>query len=646
MPYFDEAGIKAQETKEKNNIRLEDNSTSNDVVNESMLRQKLKNLVQKEFFHQLEPVEVLEIVQDQNRNKFGKIIGRYVYSEQNLPLDDCREGGAFIPLNSNIIQMPLPGEVVIGFEFDGNRYYFSAINPTPSNVNNLEELQGYSNTTGAEEYHTKYFEQGSYYADNSDNVKGRKDNRDENTLKRRGGKNSSLDYGDTIIQGRHNNFVHLSSDQRQNPKSDSGNVTIGAYRKNTKGSSIELTTTEQVLYPNQVIDLGNDMKFDREGNAVNKPFIAGNGEGQSGFTEPSIFLNSDRIVLNAQEDDIAIFAKGNVHIKGTSVQIKNAEVVDVNSKQFVQNVENVYRITQDVKAGNVVLLPERIVEEGADKALEFRKNINRLIVKINGLIPAAIPGTRAIPNPAWLNNIRQKIQTARDNLEKNKLITSLKWLDFKTWKTYTIDELREAWSPVPGMAEVISKLSNLQALIDDVERIEEEYNVVKSQVETAKAIIEGPKEYISSFAYGALSGASVTFGGKELIDFEDVLNKYEDDGGDLSQIENGQELKDRIFKAKQEVESLEGIPDTGENEEYIFQRQRVFGDGNPNSQITYDSVMGRFKSDLQSGMYNGFMMKDLELDIQLETETAKRDLTKMLGETAKQQQELEQIEFK
>ena len=58
MAYFDEAGIKAQETKEQNNIRLEDNSTSNDIVDESLLRQKLKNLVQKEFFHQLEPVEV------------------------------------------------------------------------------------------------------------------------------------------------------------------------------------------------------------------------------------------------------------------------------------------------------------------------------------------------------------------------------------------------------------------------------------------------------------------------------------------------------------------------------------------------------------------------------------------------------------
>ena len=388
------------------------------------------------------------------------------------------------------------------------------------------------------------------------------------------------------------------------------------------------------------------MKFDREGNAVNKAFIAGNGEGQSGFTEPSIFLNSDRIVLNAQEDDIAIFAKGNIHIKGTSVQIKNAEVVDINSKQFVQNVENVYRITQDVKAGNVVLLPERIVEEGADKALEFRKNINHLINQINSLIPAAIPGTRAIPNPAWLKTIRDKIKSAREALEQNKLITSLKWLDFKSWKTYTIDELREAWSPVPGMAEVISKLSNLQALIEDVERIEEEYNVVKSQVETAKAIIDGPKEYIASFAYGALSGAAVTFGGKELVSFEDVLNKYEDDGGDLNEIENGQELKDRISQAKKDVESLEGIPDTGESDIYEAERLRIFGDGNPNSQITYDSVMGRFKSDIQSGQYNGFMMKDLELDIQLETETAKRDLTKMLADAATQQQELEQVEFK
>ena len=267
--------------------------------------------------------------------------------------------------NQILFKCHLPGEVVIGFEFDGNRYYFSAVNPTPADINNLDELKGLSNTTGQEEYKTKFFEQSSYYADNSDNVKGRKDNREENTTKRRGGKNSSFDLGDTLIQGRHNNFVHLSSDQRKNPKSDSGNITIGAYRKNDKGSSIEITTREEILYPQKVIQLGEDMKFDTFGNTTKEPFIA------EGFTEPSIFLNSDRIVLFAageEQGDIAIFENNNVHIKGKSVQIRNTEVVDVNSKQFVQNVENVYRITQDVKAGNVVLLPEGVVEEGADKA--------------------------------------------------------------------------------------------------------------------------------------------------------------------------------------------------------------------------------------------------------------------------------------
>ena len=149
MAYFDEAGIKAQETKEKNNIRLEDNSTSNRVVDENLLRLKIKQIVQKEFFHQLEPIEVLEIVQDQEKNKFGKIIGRYVYSEQSQPLEQCRENGAFIPLSSNIIQMPLPGEVVIGFEFNGDRYYFSSVNPTPADISNLRELEGNPSEKGS-----------------------------------------------------------------------------------------------------------------------------------------------------------------------------------------------------------------------------------------------------------------------------------------------------------------------------------------------------------------------------------------------------------------------------------------------------------------------------------------------------------------
>jgi hypothetical protein len=368
------------------------------------------------------------------------------------------------------------------------------------------------------------------------------------------------------------------------------------------------------------------MKFDTFGNTTKEPFIA------EGFTEPSIFLNSDRIVLFAageEQGDIAIFANNNVHIKGKSVQIRNAEVVDVNSKQFVQNVENVYRITQDVKAGNVIILPEGIVEEGADKAQEYRKNINKLIVKINSLIPAAIPGTRATPNPLWFKNIRDGIKEAREALEQNKLITSLKWLDFKKWKTYTIEELKEAWSPVPGMAEIISKLGNLQSLIEDVERVQEEYNVIKSDIENTRAILSAPKDYIAEIAYGS----AVTFGGKEIVSLTDILNKYEDDGGKLNEVENGEELKERLQSVNQEIE--QGVFDEADEE-------RIFGDGDPNSSTTANSLVGKLKSDIQSGLYNGFMMQDLDLEIKLETETAKKDLTVMLSEASKQNQEIQE----
>ena len=47
------------------------------------------------------------------------------------------------------------------------------------------------------------------------------------------------------------------------------------------------------------------------------------------------------------------------------------------------------------------------------------------------------------------------------------------------------------------MAEIISKLGNLQALIEDAERIQEEYNVIKSDIENTRAILSAPKDYIA-----------------------------------------------------------------------------------------------------------------------------------------------------
>ncbi len=85
----------------------------------------------------------------------------------------------------------------------------------------------------------------------------------------------------------------------------------------------------------------------------------------NGFTEPSIFINSDRIVLNAKTEDIAIFAaKGNVHIKGTKVQIRNSRQVSLSANEVVNETKKLYRLKEDLKSGNVLLLPEGIVERG------------------------------------------------------------------------------------------------------------------------------------------------------------------------------------------------------------------------------------------------------------------------------------------
>ena len=76
MPYFDEAPAKFGETKEKNTVVLEDNSSSNRNIDERLLRLKMKQVVQKEFFHQLEPVEVVEVEEEADGSKFGNIYGR------------------------------------------------------------------------------------------------------------------------------------------------------------------------------------------------------------------------------------------------------------------------------------------------------------------------------------------------------------------------------------------------------------------------------------------------------------------------------------------------------------------------------------------------------------------------------------------
>ena len=583
MPYFDKLG---EDDKRGHLSYNEASSIDNKPVTEDMLRLKVKQIVQDEFFHQLEPVEVLEVRENPKNANKGLVVGRYVYSEYNKPFEQCvRPENFFIPLNPNLMQLPLPGEVVIGFEFAGQRYYFSSVNNSPDIIN--YDRTGISIDT--EQSVAGQIVGGSkYFKDVSRNIKGR----------------DKIYQGDTLIQGRHNNFIQLSSNQHKdselNPEDvASGNINIGINNLTNK-SSIRLTTAEQIDYPPRVIEIGNQMELSNDNRYKMKdrsPFV-------SKFAGPSIFMQSDRVVMYAKEDDIAIFAgKGNVHIKGTKVQIRNSEQVNISSKSFSQQVQTTYRLKEDLKSGNVLLLPNGIVERGRTLAEKHQENILHFFDQLNSLIPAAIPGTRSVPNPAWLKTIRDKIKSARKRLKQNKLIISLKWLDFDDWKTYTIDELREAWSPVPGMSEVLSKLSNLTDLIEEVDKLKEDYEVAKAQFEEYKAIAENPAEYFETLIYSKIESLTID----DFIQMEATLNDFEANGGDLSSIANGPELKQEAGQLKSQYEAIAQLP---------FEQQE-------DARKAWRDDARKFKEKCQGGFANGFSISIAEKEIDVSTkETA------------------------
>ena len=53
-------------------------------------------------------------------------VGRYVYSEQGDSLEEIGDR-TFLPLNSNIIQYPLRGELWLGLDYKGQQYYIIKI---------------------------------------------------------------------------------------------------------------------------------------------------------------------------------------------------------------------------------------------------------------------------------------------------------------------------------------------------------------------------------------------------------------------------------------------------------------------------------------------------------------------------------------
>ena len=186
-----------------------DKAFDNELITRNELYAILDQLKDESQFHQLEIFEVVDV----DTENVGSVIGRYVYSEQGDSLEEIGDR-TFLPLNSNIIQYPLRGELWLGLDYKGQQFYISRLSKDITDVN-YRKL----NESAISENQTLDLSRGGTYQEISP-------------------EHADVEVGDTLIQGRFGNFITLTSRQSQG-LDESPRITINNQRSIVDLESID-----------------------------------------------------------------------------------------------------------------------------------------------------------------------------------------------------------------------------------------------------------------------------------------------------------------------------------------------------------------------------------------------------------------------
>jgi len=302
----------------------------NTIQTSSSLSKMLHEQLISEEFYELEPVEILEVHLDDSKSSFpktaddkpdysfiGGIIGRFVYSEQALNIDKCKN---FKPLNPNISPIPAVGEIVVGVKYLGEYYYFTQINKfgnpnfnTQHGISRLKRKDTLISELGIETPNAtdKGVELGYYLKKVEDSRK-------------------LLPHeGDVIIEGRHGNSIRIGSDiKKENLDSPNIILNVGQSKDefpepkqpveekiDTDGSSVYLTTNQKLEFTPGI-----------ESKVVTAPY-----EGKN------ILLSSDRIIFNTKNGgDIGMFSHNNVSIGAVKEVVIESPVTKIGSSSATE----------------------------------------------------------------------------------------------------------------------------------------------------------------------------------------------------------------------------------------------------------------------------------------------------------------------
>jgi len=411
-----------------------EDKSGTEFVTRTELHTILKQVSDVSKFYELEVFEVLDVFREGGMvQEPGEVKGRYLKESPKEKII------TFKPLNPNIIQMPVVGELWLGVHYtigDSNPYYIGRVGKDSSLVND----GGYYNESAkGEERAIDTLKFGKAVL-NSNKLK--KDYRSGVNFQNISPQKLISFEGDTIIQGRFGNTIRLGSNQNQGI-ADSPNIKLvsglisGGEDLDDDASSIYLTSQEIVDYSNPAFSVMD-----------------------SAYDQPQITIDSNRLVLNAKTDVIGIFAEKDINIQSVSGDV----AINSNDKIILKPKNST--IEFDIKdSGNGKIV--NLTKEGIPFPQLDMAGFLKQTMGIQKLFQAFTLGVPKLSNPLTLpsgvKDIIKGLEGAKNFVDAT---LNLEFLSQALMETKTLPEIK-ASLPIP--AGLVNIVGDIEEFSKDIE---------------------------------------------------------------------------------------------------------------------------------------------------------------------------------
>ena len=412
----------------------DDNSLDNSFVTRTELFTILKQISDVSKFYELEVFEVLDVFREGGTiQESGEVKGRYLTDSPKEKIT------TFKPLNANILQMPVVGELWLGLHYtigDSNPYYIGRVGKDLSLVND----GGYYNESApGEERAIDTLKLGQTVLNSN---KLFKDYKEGVKFKNISPQKLVSFEGDTIIQGRFGNTIRLGSNQNSGI-ADSPNIKIvsglfsGGEDLDDDASSIYLTSREVVDYANPSFSVMD-----------------------SAYDQPQITIDSNRLVFNAKTDVIGMFAQKDINIQSVEGDVA------INAKDKITLRPKESTIEFDIKeSGNGQIV--NLTKEGIPFPDLNMAGFLKQTMGIQKLFQAFTVGVPKLSNPVTLpsgvKDIVKGLEGAKNFVEAT---LNLEFLEQNILTTKTIGEIK-ASLPIP--ASLLNVVGDIDEFSQDIE---------------------------------------------------------------------------------------------------------------------------------------------------------------------------------